>query len=69
MLAVGYEKYGNEVELERDPIRHLYDVYVKINADAKDDESVHVQANQYFKRMEEGKRSVCGAERDIDQTR
>ncbi|KAG1141426.1 hypothetical protein G6F37_005867 [Rhizopus arrhizus] len=53
LLAVGYEKYGNEVELERDPIRHLYDVYVKINADAKDDESIHVQANQYFKRMEE----------------
>lgn len=65
MLAVGYEKYGNEVELERDPIRHLYDVYVKINADAKEDESVHVQANQYFKRMEEGKGSVCrGGSRD-----
>jgi arginyl-tRNA synthetase len=53
-LAVGYEKYGDETQLNKDPIRHLYDIYVKINADAKDDPDVDVQANQYFKRMEEG---------------
>ncbi|CEI99529.1 hypothetical protein RMCBS344292_13616 [Rhizopus microsporus] len=54
LLAVGYEKYGDEAQLNKDPIRHLYDIYVKINADAKDDPDVDVQANQYFKRMEEG---------------
>jgi arginyl-tRNA synthetase len=30
---VGYDKYGDEVEMERDPIKHLYNVYVKINKD------------------------------------
>jgi arginyl-tRNA synthetase len=31
LLAVGFEKYGSVEDLEKDPIRHLYDVYVKIN--------------------------------------
>lgn len=31
LLAVGFEKYGSEEELEKDPIKHLFDVYVKIN--------------------------------------
>ncbi len=31
LLAIGYEKYGSNEELEKDPIRHLYEVYVKIN--------------------------------------
>ncbi|KAK5707756.1 arginyl-tRNA synthetase [Elasticomyces elasticus] len=33
MLSQGFEKYGSEVELERDPIKHLNEVYVKINQD------------------------------------
>ncbi len=31
LLAVGFEKYGSDAELLKDPIRHLFDVYVKIN--------------------------------------
>lgn len=31
LLAVGYNKYGNEELLNEDPTKHLYDVYVKIN--------------------------------------
>lgn len=33
MLSQGFEKYGSEAELERDPIKHLNEVYVKINQD------------------------------------
>jgi arginyl-tRNA synthetase len=55
MIAVGFEKYGSEEALARDAIKHLYDVYVKINADASNDESVHDAARAYFKRMEDGK--------------
>ncbi|ORY01529.1 arginyl-tRNA synthetase [Basidiobolus meristosporus CBS 931.73] len=54
LLAVGYEKYGSEAELDHDPIKHLYHVYVKINADANEDDSIHEQARGYFKRMEDG---------------
>jgi hypothetical protein len=31
LLAVGYERYGNEEELTSDPINHLFNVYVAIN--------------------------------------
>jgi arginyl-tRNA synthetase len=32
-LALAFEKYGNEDELKRDPIDHLYRLYVQINAE------------------------------------
>jgi arginyl-tRNA synthetase len=54
LLAVGFEKYGDERLLKEDPIHHLYNVYVNINKDAKDDPEVDRKANMYFKRMEDG---------------
>ena len=54
LLAVGFARYGSEEELQRDPIRHLFDVYVKINADVKDHPEVDDEARAYFKKMEEG---------------
>lgn len=36
ILAVGFEKYGSEEKLREDAITHLYDVYVKINADGSE---------------------------------
>ncbi|KAG8819776.1 hypothetical protein FRC17_010334 [Serendipita sp. 399] len=35
LIAVGYEKYGDEEEMKREPIKHLYNVYVQINKDLK----------------------------------
>lgn len=52
ILAVGFEKYGSEEELARDPITHLYDVYVKINKDGEDDPTVHDRARAFFVGME-----------------
>ncbi|KAG8945013.1 hypothetical protein FRC04_001269 [Tulasnella sp. 424] len=60
LIAVGFEKYGSEEELEKNAIRHLYDVYVKINKDAEEDESVNDAARAYFKRMEDGDESALG---------
>lgn len=37
ILAVGFEKYGDEQALLDDPIKHLYDLYVKINDDAREE--------------------------------
>eukprot|EP01132_Coremiostelium_polycephalum_P007771 gene7771-9565_t len=64
ILAVGFEKYGNEQELLADPIKHLFNVYVKINidieAEGKMDEkdrpspTIDERASAYFKSMEEG---------------
>ncbi|KAI2642950.1 arginyl-tRNA synthetase [Xylaria nigripes] len=31
ILAVGYERYGDEAALAADPINHLFEIYVKVN--------------------------------------
>ncbi|TVY56761.1 Arginine--tRNA ligase, cytoplasmic [Lachnellula cervina] len=33
LLALGFEKYGNEEALKADPINHLFEIYVKISKD------------------------------------
>lgn len=33
LLSLGFDKYGNDEDLEKDPINHLFHVYVKINED------------------------------------
>lgn len=33
LLAVGYEKYGNEAEFARNAFQHLFNIYVKVNED------------------------------------
>jgi arginyl-tRNA synthetase len=54
LIASGFEKYGSQAELEKDAIKHLYDVYVKVNNDAAADPNVKVEAAKWFKRMEDG---------------
>lgn len=38
ILSEGFEKYGNEDELLKDPVKHLNDVYVKINRDNSEEQ-------------------------------
>ncbi|KAI0063831.1 arginyl-tRNA synthetase [Artomyces pyxidatus] len=54
LIAVGFEKYGSEEALQKDAIKHLYDVYVQVNKDAEADPEVKVAAAAWFKRMEDG---------------
>lgn len=58
LLAVGFEKYGDEAKLEADPINHLFEVYVRVNKDITDEGEVvggtNDKAREYFKRMETG---------------
>ncbi|KAG0249510.1 hypothetical protein BG011_009225 [Mortierella polycephala] len=58
LLAVGFERYGSEEKLLEDPIKHLFDVYVKINQDAKENDDVHDEARAYFKKMEGGDKAA-----------
>lgn len=57
ILAVGFEKYGSEDALAKDAITHLYEVYVKINADGETDPTVHDRAREFFVGMENGSSS------------
>lgn len=38
VLTQGFEKYGSEEALEKDPIKHLNEVYVKINQDSAEEQ-------------------------------
>ena len=58
MIAVGFEKYGSNEELQKDPIKHLFDVYVKVNREAEENPSVKESAAAWFKRMEDGDESA-----------
>lgn len=68
VLALGFKKYGSEAELESNPIQHLFDVYVKINNDIREEQekaeangetldptkSIDGEARAFFKGMEDG---------------
>lgn len=56
LLAVGFGTYGDEAALRKDPIHHLYDVYVAINkqANVDDNGTIDQAAKTYFQRMEQG---------------
>lgn len=58
LIATGFEKYGSDSELQKDPIKHLFDIYVKVNKDAESDPSVKSAAAAWFKRMEDGDESA-----------
>ena len=64
MIASGFEKYGSNEELSKDAIKHLYDLYVKVNKDAETDPSVKVEAARIFKRMEDGDEAVLSQWRE-----
>lgn len=54
LLAVGFERYGSDQELETNAVKHLYDIYVRINAEGEKDPSIHDEARAFFKQMEDG---------------
>lgn len=54
LLALSFELYGESEQLEKHPIKHLFELYVRINKEAKTDETVHERAREYFKKMELG---------------
>ncbi|GCE98152.1 hypothetical protein ZYGM_002562 [Zygosaccharomyces mellis] len=61
ILAVGYERYGDDKKLAEDPIDHLFQVYVRVNKDIEEEgdtlpesESTDGKSREYFKRMENG---------------
>ncbi|KAF9947137.1 Arginyl-tRNA synthetase, partial [Mortierella alpina] len=58
LMAVGFDRYGDRTQLKQDPIKHLYEVYVRINRDIAENPSLDKMANQYFKQMEDNDPTV-----------
>jgi arginyl-tRNA synthetase len=53
-LLYAFKNWGNESELQRDPIEHLYDLYVRINQQEEKDPALLELTRVEFKKLEEG---------------
>lgn len=53
-LIEGYKRWGNEYNIEEDPINELTKIYVRINALCKEDEKVLDECRNNFKKLEDG---------------
>ncbi len=53
-LIEGYKLWGNEYDIDKDPINELTKIYIRINNLCKEDESVLNACRDNFKKLEEG---------------
>ena len=53
-MIEGYKKWGNEYDLEENPIDQCMDIYVRINNLCKEDEEVLEACRENFKKIEDG---------------
>jgi len=53
-LIVAYNKWGDRNKLEKDPIGHLFSIYVKFHTKAKINSDLEDNAREEFKKLEEG---------------
>jgi arginyl-tRNA synthetase len=55
-LIVAYRMWGDEAQLQAQPIRHLYDLYVRFHADEETNTELSERARAEFKKLEDGDR-------------
>ncbi len=53
-LIEGYKRWGNDYNIEEEPINELTKIYVRINALCKEDEKVLDECRNNFKKLEDG---------------
>ncbi|CAN0148190.1 putative arginine--tRNA ligase, mitochondrial [Lampetra fluviatilis] len=54
MLGAGFQRFGSTEHLERNPIQHLFEVYVQANRAAKDDPALAQEARSFLRSLEDG---------------
>lgn len=65
LLANAFELYGDEAKLEKDPIGHLYDIYVEINKVSKPEEEEIKEKKDALKQAEAGGKDTSGLQKEI----
>jgi len=53
-LIAAYQWWGNPREMEKKPVDHAYDLYVRFHQEAKEDESLEDAGRLWFRKLEEG---------------
>ncbi|XP_054991937.1 probable arginine--tRNA ligase, mitochondrial isoform X1 [Sorex araneus] len=54
LLGTGFQLFGYEEKLQCNPLQHLFEIYVQINKEAAEDESITKSAQKFFQRLELG---------------
>ncbi len=54
MLIRAYELWGNDDLINKDPIKELLSLYVRINAEAEENPTLKDEAREIFRKLEEG---------------
>ena len=68
LLAVGFEKFGDEQLLQKDPIQHLYEVYVRANTAVHDEKVKDAEKHGVVwpPPEKEKKKKIEGDETEVD---
>jgi arginyl-tRNA synthetase len=53
-LIYAYKTWGDEAKLTEDPIKHLYELYVKVHQEEENDSGIADLTRSEFKKLEEG---------------
>ena len=53
-VICAYQKWGDEVELEKAPVAYLLELYVKFHKEAENDETLNDEAREIFAQLEQG---------------
>uniref|UniRef100_A0A4W4HMJ1 Probable arginine--tRNA ligase, mitochondrial n=1 Tax=Electrophorus electricus TaxID=8005 RepID=A0A4W4HMJ1_ELEEL len=53
LLGAGFQRLGSQEKLRENALQHLFEVYVQVNREAEQDESVRLAAAEFFRRLEQ----------------
>ncbi|XP_073445705.1 probable arginine--tRNA ligase, mitochondrial [Dendrobates tinctorius] len=54
LLGAGFSKFGCEEKLKSNALQHLFELYVKVNAEAEKDEEMKQSALEFMRKLESG---------------
>jgi len=67
LLAVGFDRFGSEEKLEQNPIGHLYDIYVKINAVGSEQKAEIETLQSEIKELQSKNEPIADQEAQIEK--
>ncbi|GAB7346451.1 hypothetical protein MBLNU457_5144t1 [Dothideomycetes sp. NU457] len=67
LLAVGFDRFGSEEKLEQNPIGHLYDIYVKINAVGSEQKAQIETLQAEIKKLQENNEPIADKQAEVDR--
>ncbi|MEA3414217.1 MAG: arginine--tRNA ligase, partial [Nanoarchaeota archaeon] len=62
-LITGFIEFGNQEKLKKNPVNHLYEIYVKVNKNKKYEEA----SRKWFNRLEKGDKEALNLWKDFNK--